>query len=125
MIFSLAPIENFSSIRYWLLLSALCLFKIKRLFLEGALRGRGHTRGITSRRGTQADRHSGSDKTGVRAIPKKDGHGTGNWGDVNDELAGETEPIPQTEVGFFVSCPFQNLESGNSGSRNGWHRTTD
>ncbi|CDI97157.1 mRNA binding protein [Echinococcus multilocularis] len=46
------------------------------------------------------DRHSGSDKTGVKAVMKKDGHGTGNWGTLEDELEAqmaEVVPEPTTE----------------------------
>lgn len=39
----------------------------------------------------RSDRLSGSEKTGVRPVPKKEGHGKGNWGNNNDELVGETE----------------------------------
>lgn len=61
----------------------------------GPTGGRGGGRGG---RGRQFDRQSGSDRTGVRAFEKKDGHGKGNWGDQKDELAGETENIaPETE----------------------------
>ncbi|VDN21687.1 unnamed protein product [Cylicostephanus goldi] len=59
---------------------------------NGERRGRGGFRG-----GRQFDRQSGSDRTGVRGIDKKDGHGRGNWGDDKDELAGETEPIVASE----------------------------
>lgn len=59
---------------------------------NGERRGRGGFRG-----GRQFDRQSGSDRTGVRGVDKKDGHGRGNWGDDKDELAGETEPIAVTE----------------------------
>ncbi|KAK6030256.1 hyaluronan / mRNA binding family protein, partial [Ostertagia ostertagi] len=55
---------------------------------NGERRGRGAFRG-----GRQFDRQSGSDRTGVRGDDKKGGYGRGNWGDVKDELAGETEPI--------------------------------
>ncbi|CAD5217642.1 unnamed protein product [Bursaphelenchus xylophilus] len=44
-------------------------------------------------RGPRQDRVSGSDKTGVKSVPKKDGHGKGNWGDDQDELVGETEQL--------------------------------
>uniref|UniRef100_A0A914BW37 Hyaluronan/mRNA-binding protein domain-containing protein n=1 Tax=Acrobeloides nanus TaxID=290746 RepID=A0A914BW37_9BILA len=57
-----------------------------------ALRGDRHPGG---------DRHSGSDRTGVRQVPKREGYGKGNWGTENDELTGETEPVPpvsDTEV---------------------------
>ncbi|VDD74408.1 unnamed protein product [Mesocestoides corti] len=47
------------------------------------------------------DRHSGSDKTGVKAVVKKDGHGTGNWGTIEDELeaqmADTTLEVPAEE----------------------------
>lgn len=61
----------------------------------GPAGGRGGGRGG---RGRQFDRQSGSDRTGVRASEKKDGHGKGNWGDQKDELTGETENIaPEAE----------------------------
>ncbi|PIC49626.1 hypothetical protein B9Z55_008172 [Caenorhabditis nigoni] len=64
--------------------------------LGGPSGGRGGSRGG---RGRQFDRQSGSDRTGVRAFEKKDGHGKGNWGDQKDELAGETENIaPEGET---------------------------
>lgn len=37
-------------------------------------------------RGREFDRKSGSDKTGVKSVPKKDGYGTGNWGTIDDEI---------------------------------------
>ncbi|CAD5213141.1 unnamed protein product [Bursaphelenchus okinawaensis] len=43
------------------------------------------------------DRVSGSDKTGVKAVPKKDGHGKGNWGDDKDEIVAETEQLNVSE----------------------------
>ncbi|VDM33386.1 unnamed protein product [Hydatigera taeniaeformis] len=39
------------------------------------------------------DRHSGSDKTGVKAVMKKDGHGTGNWGTMDDELEAQMAEV--------------------------------
>lgn len=39
------------------------------------------------------DRHSGSDRTGVKAVIKKDGYGTGNWGTIEDELEAQTAEI--------------------------------
>jgi len=60
-------------------------------------RGRG---GFTRNRPVRAggaqrefDRHSGSDKTGVKAVMKKDGHGTGNWGTMEDELEAQTAEL--------------------------------
>lgn len=61
--------------------------------LGGPAGGRGGGRG----RGRQFDRQSGSDRTGVRAFEKKDGHGKGNWGDQKDELIGETENVSPVE----------------------------
>nr|CDS26988.2 mRNA binding protein [Hymenolepis microstoma] len=39
------------------------------------------------------DRHSGSDKTGVKAVMKRDGFGMANWGTMEDELEAQTEEI--------------------------------
>lgn len=57
---------------------------------RGASRGNG--RGGRGR-GREFDRRSGSDRTGVRSVDKKDGHGKGNWGGVKDEIAEDTEPV--------------------------------
>jgi len=43
------------------------------------------------------DRVSGSDKTGVKPMTKRDGAGKGNWGTEADELTGETEPTQTTD----------------------------
>jgi len=43
------------------------------------------------------DRHSGSEKTGVKAVDKKDGAGKGNWGTATDELAVEGEVLNETQ----------------------------
>ncbi|PAV55882.1 hypothetical protein WR25_13803 [Diploscapter pachys] len=67
---------------------------------RGGGRGRGNRGGSFGGgrgRGRMHDRQSGSDKTGVRSHEKKDGHGRGNWGDTQDELAGETEPLTGDE----------------------------
>ncbi|KAK0393420.1 hypothetical protein QR680_000204 [Steinernema hermaphroditum] len=37
--------------------------------------------------GVRLDRKSGSDQTGVKPVEKKEGHGKGNWGTEQDELA--------------------------------------
>ncbi|KAL5107048.1 hypothetical protein TcWFU_008223 [Taenia crassiceps] len=66
-------------------------------------RGRGvFTRNRASKPSGQRvfDRHSGSDKTGVKAVMKKDGHGTGNWGTMDDELEAQMAEVvlePATE----------------------------
>jgi len=43
------------------------------------------------------DRHSGSEKTGVKAVDKKEGAGKGNWGTATDELAAEGEVLNETQ----------------------------
>ncbi|WKX96860.1 hypothetical protein Q1695_012926 [Nippostrongylus brasiliensis] len=64
---------------------------------RGNFNGERRGRGGPFRGGRQFDRQSGSDRTGVRGVDKKDGHGRGNWGDDKDELVGETEPIAVPE----------------------------
>jgi len=62
-------------------------------------RGRNNRGGFTRNRPARPagqrefDRHSGSDKTGVKAVMKKDGHGTGNWGTMEDELEAQTAEL--------------------------------
>ncbi|KAI1701297.1 hyaluronan / mRNA binding family domain-containing protein [Ditylenchus destructor] len=53
----------------------------------------------TGERGpARGDRQSGDPKSGVRpGATKKGGHGTGNWGTEQDELAGETQPTATTD----------------------------
>lgn len=62
---------------------------------RGGYRGRGNFGDRRGRggRGRAFDRQSGSDRTGVRGVEKKEGHGKGNWGNDKDELAGETEAV--------------------------------
>lgn len=43
------------------------------------------------------DRHSGSEKTGIKAVDKKDGAGKGNWGTATDEVVIE-ESLKEGEV---------------------------
>ncbi|XP_076230913.1 uncharacterized protein LOC143177043 [Calliopsis andreniformis] len=50
---------------------------------RGGLRGRG---GYDSRGKREFDRQSGSDKTGIKPVDKKDGAGSHNWGTHNDEI---------------------------------------
>lgn len=55
---------------------------------RGGFRGRG--------RGNY-DRLSGSDKTGVKAVDPKNGHGKYNWGNDKDEITGATENVETVE----------------------------
>lgn len=105
-------------------------------FSEGRGRGRGdrgNRRGGRGRGGAgrgferqgkrDFDRHSGSDKTGIKAVEKKDGGGAHNWGTINDDIyeplnetqnseegvspaAQETENLdPNTEAGEITDSP--------------------
>ncbi|KOC65262.1 Plasminogen activator inhibitor 1 RNA-binding protein [Habropoda laboriosa] len=57
--------------------------------MRGMVRGRGGPRGrggYDYRGKREFDRQSGSDKTGVKPVDKKDGAGSHNWGTHNDEI---------------------------------------
>lgn len=60
---------------------------------RGFYSGPGGGRGAMGHRGRQFERISGSDKTGVKAIDKREGGGKFNWGGPADELAGENEAL--------------------------------
>jgi plasminogen activator inhibitor 1 RNA-binding protein len=62
---------------------------------RGGLRGRGGGRGdrgrgffgnSENRNRRTFDRHSGSDKTGVRSVDKREGAGSNNWGDIRSDI---------------------------------------
>lgn len=57
-------------------------------------RGRGRGRGgMQDQRGKRDfDRQSGSDKSGVKPVEKREGSGPHNWGSVQDEIEGQLEP---------------------------------
>ena len=63
-------------------------------------RGRGRGRGgMQDQRGKRDfDRQSGSDKSGVKPIEKREGSGPHNWGSVQDEIEGQLEPAVVEEV---------------------------
>ncbi|PRD31884.1 UNVERIFIED_CONTAM: Plasminogen activator inhibitor 1 RNA-binding protein [Trichonephila clavipes] len=52
----------------------------------GRDRGRGFFPNVEGRPRRVFDRHSGSDKTGVKPVDKRGGAGPGNWGDIRSEL---------------------------------------
>ncbi|GFT96807.1 plasminogen activator inhibitor 1 RNA-binding protein [Nephila pilipes] len=52
----------------------------------GRDRGRGFFPNAEGRPRRVFDRHSGSDKTGVRSVDKRDGAGPNNWGDIRSEM---------------------------------------
>lgn len=58
--------------------------------------GRGGSRGGFSRR---LDRHSGSERTGVKAVEKKEGFGSHNWGgQIDAQLNNSTQPDNKADV---------------------------
>ncbi|XP_074992933.1 intracellular hyaluronan-binding protein 4 [Calonectris borealis] len=72
---------------------------------RGGMRGRGRGSGINrsfdgfDQRGKREfERHSGSDKTGMKADDKKGGGGARNWGTVKDDTSGmeQTAPVEET-----------------------------
>nr|XP_034181489.1 plasminogen activator inhibitor 1 RNA-binding protein-like [Osmia lignaria] len=69
---------------------------------RGGMRGMGRTRGGPRGRGgydyrgkREFDRQSGSDKTGIKPVDKKDGAGSHNWGTHNDEIEESLNPESQ------------------------------
>merc|ERR1712048_1001449 len=63
---------------------------------RGGFRGRGRGSGRGGR-GREFDRRSGSDRSsGVKAVDKKDGHGSSNWGTPEDDLAAQTNNTEAT-----------------------------
>lgn len=65
--------------------------------------GRGGGRGGYDNRGKREfDRQSGSDKTGIKPIDKKDGAGSHNWGTHNDEIE---ESLNQENVDWVNEKP--------------------
>merc|ERR1711990_670453 len=57
---------------------------------------KGERRGERTPRGERTfDRKSRDPKSSNKAFDKKDGSGSGNWGNTNDELTGQTEKIDQ------------------------------
>lgn len=61
-------------------------------------RGRGGQRGgFAGGRRREFERHSGSDKTGVKAVEKRDGFGPHNWGgEISSQLDQSVEQEPET-----------------------------
>ena len=58
---------------------------------RGGFRGRGRGRGgsFDNRGKREFDRHSGSDKSGVKPTEKREGSGAFNWGNPADDFAAE------------------------------------
>ncbi|KAG7457226.1 hypothetical protein MATL_G00244300 [Megalops atlanticus] len=68
----------------------------------GRGRGMGRSDGFDSRGKREFDRHSGSDKSSLKAEEKRGGSGSHNWGNVKDELSeldqsNATEETPEGE----------------------------
>ncbi|XP_010226852.1 PREDICTED: intracellular hyaluronan-binding protein 4, partial [Tinamus guttatus] len=72
---------------------------------RGGMRGRGRGGGINrnfdgfDHRGKREfERHSGSDKTGIRADDKKGGSGARNWGTVKDDMSEMEQTAPMEDT---------------------------
>lgn len=69
---------------------------------RGGFRGRGRARGRggsqDQRPRREFERQSGSDKSGVKSVEKREGGGSHNWGSVQDEIEGQLEPTTVEEV---------------------------
>ncbi|XP_050458159.1 plasminogen activator inhibitor 1 RNA-binding protein-like isoform X2 [Cataglyphis hispanica] len=95
--------------------------------MRGMGRGRGGPRGrvgFDNRGKREFDRQSGSDKTGIKPVDKKDGAGSHNWGTHNDEIEEslnqetqewnnekpESEPQAATEVKNGDTAPDATVE---------------
>lgn len=80
---------------------------------RGGARGRGGNRGdrgrgfyggnAENRNRRTFDRHSGSDKTGVRATEKREGAGSNNWGDIRSDINQRKEDTIWDEDEFNAS----------------------
>ncbi|KAL2751494.1 plasminogen activator inhibitor 1 RNA-binding protein [Vespula maculifrons] len=91
--------------------------------MRGMGRGRGGSRGgrggYDNRGKREFDRQSGSDKTGIKPIDKKDGAGSHNWGTHNDEIEESlnqenqdwTNDKPEAEV---TPAPTETKEGGET-----------
>ncbi|XP_069481792.1 intracellular hyaluronan-binding protein 4 isoform X2 [Ambystoma mexicanum] len=72
----------------------------------GGMRGRGRgggfvktwDGGVDQRGKREFERHSGSDRTGIRAEDKKGGSGAHNWGTVKDDLSDMEQTTPMEET---------------------------
>lgn len=70
-----------------------------RSSFRGERGGRGRGRGRGDMRGKRDfDRQSGSDKSGVKPVEKREGSGPHNWGSVQDEIEGQMEPATEEAV---------------------------
>ncbi|KAJ3599614.1 hypothetical protein NHX12_033570 [Muraenolepis orangiensis] len=86
-------------------------FSVDRPIGDRSMRGRGGPRGARGGRGRgmgrgdgfdargkrEFDRHSGSDRSGLKGEEKRGGSGSHNWGTVKDEMTGELDQSNVTE----------------------------
>jgi len=77
-------------------------------------RPRGGFRGGFGRR--DFDRHSASDRTGVKATEKREGGGAHNWGTFKDDVEGEQEQQQDTSADWTErpDAPAEAVESGEA-----------
>lgn len=65
--------------------------KVSRRTPYASGRGGFRSRRVNDTNSRDFDRHSGSDRTGVKSVDKREGAGKANWGTPQDELAGNEE----------------------------------
>jgi len=64
----------------------------------GGYRGRGEGRGGYRNAGREFERHSGSYKTGVKPVDKRDGAGAHNWGTMKDDMDATAPETNDTSI---------------------------
>ncbi|XP_014256726.1 plasminogen activator inhibitor 1 RNA-binding protein-like isoform X2 [Cimex lectularius] len=71
-------------------------------------RGGGSRQSFDARGKREYDRQSGSDKTGVKSVDKRDGSGAHNWGNHRDDLEDLNNPMTQSDEGQQNWSPEKN-----------------
>ncbi|GFQ72037.1 plasminogen activator inhibitor 1 RNA-binding protein [Trichonephila clavata] len=82
----------------------------------GRDRGRGFFPNAEGRPRRVFDRHSGSDKTGVKPVDKRGGAGPGNWGDIRSELNQRSSETAWDEEFEGGDKPRESANWGNEDS---------
>ncbi|KAK7485299.1 hypothetical protein BaRGS_00023398 [Batillaria attramentaria] len=71
--------------------------------------------GASGERRRDFDRHSGTDRTGVKPVDKREGSGAHNWGSYRDEIEDQSQPAtnPADESGEWATQPVENAENAD------------
>uniref|UniRef100_A0A1W7R9Y6 Plasminogen activator inhibitor 1 RNA-binding protein n=1 Tax=Hadrurus spadix TaxID=141984 RepID=A0A1W7R9Y6_9SCOR len=100
--------------------------------MRGARGGRGRGRGgmgFDNRGKREFDRQSGSDKSGVKPVEKREGAGAHNWGTVKDDLDVQLTPLsdenPEAGERSGDEVPFEQTETKEGESGNGVKSTSE